>query len=67
MTLHTYRRFVCPSGHQGEEHQKENDQPYGQFWESVTTEGMTSAGVDAKGYGAYTCANCGQPMTLVRS
>ncbi len=66
MTMRTTRRFVCPNGHEGVETTSENDQPYSTPWESVKFDGMTESGKDDKGYVAYACAQCRQPMELVR-
>lgn len=62
MTMRTYRYFVCPNRHKGEERTSENDQPYSKSWESVKVTGMRDAGKDHKGLAAYVCAQCGQPM-----
>lgn len=64
MTMRSYRYFVCPEGHQGTEKTSENDQPYSAPWESVTTEGLVSAGEDSMGYKAYVCQVCSQPMAI---
>jgi hypothetical protein len=63
MTMRTYRYFICPNGHRGEEKTSENDQPYSASWESVTATGMKELGSDSQGYAAYVCSTCGQPMT----
>ena len=64
MTTHTYRHFVCPEGHRGEEKTSENDQPYSKQWESVTVTGMKSDAKDARGYATYLCTVCGLAMTI---
>lgn len=56
MTMRTYRYFVCPNGHRGEEKTSENDQPYSAMWESVSVKGMTGS------ITAYACVQCGRPM-----
>lgn len=58
MTMRTYRYFVCPNNHRGEELTSENDQPYSKCWESVSTEGLRD-GPD----GTYLCATCGLLMS----
>jgi hypothetical protein len=64
MTMRTYRHFTCPNGHQGVEKTSENDQPYSTSWESVDTTGMIERGKDVRGYAAYVCEVCKQPMEL---
>lgn len=65
MTMTTYRYFICPNGHKGEEKRSENDQPYSKHWEVVTASGMSERGKDPQGYAAYVCERCGQPMSLL--
>jgi hypothetical protein len=60
MTMRTYEYFSCPNGHQGEEKTSENDQPYSQCWEKVSTKGMR-VGPEGK----YLCSTCGAPMSRV--
>ncbi len=67
MTLRTYRYFVCPNGHTGQERTSENDQPYSSPWESIRTEGLTEVGKDVRGYAAYECSACGEPMLETKS
>ena len=62
MTSRTYRYFVCPNGHTGEERTSENDQPFSSPWEAVRTEGLSKVGTDALGYATYACLACGDPM-----
>jgi len=66
MTLRTYRDFVCPQGHKGEEKTSENDQPYSKHWESVEVAGMRESGKDAKGHTTFACEQCGEAMSFVR-
>jgi hypothetical protein len=62
MTMRTYRYFVCPNGHSGQEVTSENDQPYSDQWESTRTSGLVQSGKDALGYAAYQCQTCSEPM-----
>jgi len=57
MAMRSYEYFICPNGHRGEEKTTENDQPYSQCWERVTTKGLRT-GADNK----YLCEVCGLPM-----
>lgn len=59
MTMRSYRYFVCPAGHRGEEKTSENDQPYSDHWESVSLTGLRegSGGIE------YFCGVCGAPMS----
>jgi predicted RNA-binding Zn-ribbon protein involved in translation (DUF1610 family) len=67
MAMRTYRHFVCPQGHMGDEKTLESDQPYSKAWESVMLTGMKEFAKDAKGYTAYACHKCGQAMSLLVS
>lgn len=64
MTMRTYRYFVCPQRHEGNERTSENDQPYSDSWESVQITGMKESGKDSEGYATYTCATCGMAMSI---
>ena len=60
MTMRTYEYFACPNGHQGEEKITENDQPYSQCWERISTKSLRS-GPD----GSYLCKVCGLQISRV--
>ncbi|GLT22076.1 hypothetical protein GCM10007933_15320 [Zoogloea oryzae] len=63
MTMRTYRHFVCPNGHRGEEKTSENDQPYSKHWEQVTLTGMRAATSIQNGEGErFVCLQCGADM-----
>lgn len=63
MTMRTYRHFVCPNGHRGEEKTSENDQPYSKHWEQVTLTGMRAAASIHNGEGErFVCLQCGADM-----
>lgn len=57
MTMRTYRYFICPNGHRGEEKTLENDQPYSASWEEIRVTGMEELGNDT-----YICLECGEVM-----
>lgn len=63
MTMRTYRYFVCPTGHRGEEKTSENDQPYSEHWESVSVNGLRKGSGDVE----YFCDVCGKPMALTNT
>jgi len=62
MTTHTRRYFSCPNGHQGLEHTRETDQPYGGDWSMTDVSGIVETGKDARGYPMYKCIRCSQPV-----
>ncbi len=66
MTMHTYRYFMRPSGHKGEEKNSENDHPYSKYWETMSGKGMRQQWSDEKGFAAYVCEACGLPMSLAQ-
>ncbi len=43
MTMRTFRYFVCPNQHRGEEKTSENDQPFSGKWD-VDVTGMRGTG-----------------------
>jgi len=63
MTMRTYKYFVCPNGHRGEEKTSENDQPYSKMWEMVTTIGLKDGPKDVNGRTTYLCETCGLMMS----
>lgn len=64
MTMRTYRYFKCKNGHQGTEKTSENDQPYSDPWERISTDGLKINPIkDDKGYDTYLCTQCSLPMT----
>jgi hypothetical protein len=64
MTMRTYRYFVCPQGHEGEEKTSESDHPHSEHWESVSVKGMKAVGEDVQEYAIYTCSSCGETMSI---
>jgi len=66
MTLRTYRHFKCENGHEGAEKTSENDQPYSEPWEQVSTTGLRESGMDDLGYMLYICSVCGCEMKQVK-
>ena len=64
MTMRTYRYFVCPNKHQGEEKTSENDQPFSGKWEDADVTDMRGIGKDNLGYKMYICVQCGESMTV---
>ena len=67
MTMRTYRYFVCPNGHKGEEKMSENDRPYSKHWEQVTLKGMREATPNAGETERFECEQCGAVMRVVKS
>ncbi len=63
MTMRTFRYFVCPNQHRGEEKTSENDQHFSGKWD-VDVTGMRGNGKDSLGYEMYLCILCGEPMTI---
>lgn len=61
MTMRTYRYFICPNGHRGEEKISENDQPYSEMWERVDITGMRERR-SKEGRTVYYCRECNRPM-----
>jgi len=62
MTMRTYRYFVCPKGHRGEERTSENDQPFSKNWEHVTLTGMKEAPPNSGEGERFVCEQCGAEM-----
>lgn len=61
MTMRTYTHYVCPNGHRGFVKITENDQPYSEMWERITTDGLGEViGSDGKPH--YVCAVCTRPV-----
>lgn len=67
MTMRTYRYFVCPSGHRGEEKTSENDQPYSKNWERVILTGMVEAAPVNGERERFVCEQCGADMVPATS
>jgi hypothetical protein len=64
MTTRTYRYFICPNGHKGNEIKDDYDPDASSSWAGLMITGMSACGKDGLGHDVYVCGRCRHPMTL---